>query len=187
MDINVIYDSRRTEKWMPLVKTIGEQTIDVDIIVHDAILDKTSVIAGISKAHQSVVQYAKDRGMPFILIAEDDLWFPSSGGLEYFLDKMPESFDIYLASTYVLPVEENIVCGLHLYMVSSKFYDKFLSIPNNIHIDEALDNMRLAGECDAHICVPFAALQRAGFSSNNAAYCDYNKKIPKELVYEEYF
>jgi len=56
-------------------------------------------------------------------------------------------------------------------MVHEKFYDTFLGIPDNVHIDTEFNNVK-GGYV---FCYPFAALQRPGFSVNNKAEVNYNR------------
>lgn len=96
----------------------------------------------ISRAHKSVIQYAKDSGMEMICVAEDDLQFTGSGAWKYFLENIHEDADIYVGSYYSGRHDENFVVtgfrGLTLYIIKESFYDKFLSLPEAMHIDGAL-------------------------------------------------
>lgn len=101
---------------------------------------------GINKAHRQVVQWAKDNNQESITIAEDDLLWYGSGAWKYYLDNMPKEYDLYLSSYYnsVKADENNIIkafSGLTLYTVSSRYFDKFLSIPGKNHIDTELSIM----------------------------------------------
>jgi hypothetical protein len=79
----------------------------------------------------------------------------------------------------VVPVELKKVTGFHLYIISQEFYDRFLSVPDSVHIDVAMDDL----EGDYHFCYPFPALQRAGFSANNSAYSNYNSVLKPKDIY----
>ena len=117
--------------------------------------------------------------MPFVIIGEDDLTFTSKTSWQYFLDNMPKEFDLYLACTYTPPISNKKICGFHLYAVGQSFYDKFLSVPETLHIDTAMDD--LGG--DYVFCYPFPALQRSGYSANNKAVVNYNNTLSKEDIY----
>jgi len=177
--LNIIYDNRRSEKFDPLMQEIQSQGI-TDFIIHPAIVLRHSVVASINASHKSLVRAAKQAGLPHIIIAEDDLMFTGKGAWDYYLSQMPADFDLYLACTYVKPFDPIKVTGFHLYTVSQKFYDTFLSAPDNAHIDTAMDD--LGG--DYHLCRPFPALQRAGFSSNCSGYANYNKVLHQEDLYQ---
>jgi len=85
----------------------------------------------------------------------------------------------YLACTYITPVSLKKVVGFHLYIIHQKFYDKFLNVAPNVHIDTAMDDL----DGDYHFCYPFPAIQRAGFSANNMAVVNYNSVLKDEDIY----
>ena len=127
-----------------------------------------------------IVQKAKENGDKECCIAEQDLTFTCSTAWEYFLKNKPKEFDLYLAATYIPPISNNKVCGFHLFFIDSSFYEKFISAPDDVHIDTYMDDLK----GDYHFCYPFPALQRSGFSANNKAVVDYNKVLKKEDIYD---
>lgn len=179
MKLNIIYDARRFEKYEPLMLELERQGIKEGEFEIWPCLLLNDVVSAINKSHKMIVEDAKEKGLSEVCICEDDLFFPAQDGWQYFLRNKPLEYDIYVAATYILPVELKKLCGFHLYCVSSKFYDTFLSTPNNVHIDTYFDTI----PGDYHICYPYAALQRPGFSSNNKAYTNYNAILKDEHVY----
>jgi hypothetical protein len=177
--IHIIFDARQSEDYGRLLGEFIEQGID-KYKFWDAIVLKDSVVKSINASHKMIVRWAKDNGKEYVVIAEQDLFFTSKNSWKYFLDNMPKSFDIYLASTYIVPISNNKICGFHCYIVHSKFYDTFLSVDDNLHIDTAVGD--LGG--DYHFCYPFPCLQRIGFSANNHAIVDYNKLLKEEDIYK---
>jgi hypothetical protein len=139
------------------------------------------VVESINASHKMIVRDAMEKGFEEVCIAEDDLMFTAEDGWQHFLNKKPKEYDLYLASTYIVPVSNNMVCGFHLYMVHSRFYEQFLSVPNNSHIDTAMDALKGKYE----FCYPFSALQRPGFSANNKHQptVNYNSLLKEEDVY----
>lgn len=138
-----------------------------------------SVVSSINNSHKMIVRDAMEKGEEETVICEDDLMFVAKDGWRYFLSKKPKEYDLYLAATYILPVESNKICGFHLYFIHSRFYEKFLSVPDTSHIDTAMDDLN--GEY--HFCYPFAALQRAGYSANNGMITNYNQILEDKDVY----
>lgn len=178
MKLYIIYDDRRFEKYPLLIKELEEQGItDYELI--PAIIDKRSVVESINAGHKALVRMAKEKKMPYIAIAEDDLMFTAKGAWQYFLDNIPETYDVYVAATYLMPLEMNLLTGFHLYIVHEKFYDKFLSVKDDEHIDNAVCDLK----GDYKICYPFPALQRAGFSSNSKVEVNYNNLIKEKDIY----
>ena len=179
--LNIIHDIRRTEKYAPLIFELKWQKI-YPFVIHHATVLKHSVVESINASHKKIVRAAKEAGSPYVIIAEDDVMFTDSGAWQYYLDNMPQSFDLYLGCTYVKPFSLNKVAGFQLYTVHEKFYDTFLEAPDKDHIDIAMNY--LGG--DYHICIPVVALQRPGYSANNNAYANYNHQtISKEDLYKK--
>lgn len=172
--LNIIYDSRRIEKYHPLMDELERQGIDNFQIWPCIIIP--SIVDSIAESHKMIVRDAKERGLREVFIAEDDLYFPSINGWRYFLENKPKDFDIYFGGNY-LPFDTELktgtdVVGMHLYCISSSFYDEFLNLPPNNHIDQSLKDLSVY-----HFCYPVAALQRPGFSINNGRSVDYNENF----------
>jgi hypothetical protein len=151
-----------------------------DFKVWQAVVLRESVIKSINASHKMLVRAARDLEWPYVIIAEDDLMFTDEGAWQYYLDMMPRKFDLYLGCTYVKPFSPVKVTGFHLYTVHEKFYARFLSAPDDVHIDTFMDELN----GDYRLCYPFPALQRAGFSSNNSGYADYNTVLTKDDLYK---
>lgn len=181
MKINIIYDSRRSEYYEPLIKTLSEQGITDYEIWPCLILP--SVIESINLSHKLIVRDAKQKGLREVCIWEQDCMFTSPNGWKHFLEGIPPfPFDIYLAGTYGLdrPItgKTNKINGLHCYILRGRFYDTFLSTPDNQHIDTSLDNLGIY-----YVDYPFTAIQRPGWSANSKAFSDKNMELKDEDVY----
>lgn len=135
-----------------------------------------SIKASINAAHKQIVRYAQLAGWDEVCIAEDDLIFSSPNSWEYFLEHKPKDFDLYLSMVYLgTPDENNEVkdfTGLTMYIVKSKFYEKFLSVPDDDHLDRLL-----AGLGKYVVCQPFVAKQSNGFSSNTGKEENYDELL----------
>lgn len=161
--VNVIFDNRHTPT--DYERLLGE-FITQGITSYkfwDAIILTHSVIDSIAASHKMIVQNAKDKGIKECFILEQDATFTSPNAWKYFLDNKPKSFDLYLWGSHIVPLSNKCVCGFQLYVISEKFYSIFLEVPNGLHIDSAMDEIK----GDYHFCYPFPCLQRAGFSANN--------------------
>lgn len=177
MKLNIIHDSRRIERYEPLIAELDRQGI-TDYEIWPCIM-LPSVVESINASHKMIVRKAKEDGLKEVCVVEDDVFFPAEDGWAYFLKNKPEDYELYLACSYGGYSEKQPI-GFHLYMVHEQFYDKFLSVPDNAHIDTA---MWWLGKDKFVFCYPFPALQRAGFSANNMSHADYNKVLKDEDVY----
>lgn len=122
----------------------------------------------INEAHKQIVRWAKEKKMPRVIIAEDDIMFTGPTGFKYFLSQIPESYDLFLSMIYAGEVVENKMLngfsGLTMYVVHERFYDFFLSIPDNVHIDRWLG--QFAFEKEYFVCHPYVCKQTGGYSDN---------------------
>jgi hypothetical protein len=164
---NIILDSRRVEKYDLLMKELSRQGI-TEYKIWPCIIVK-EVVSSINLSHKMIVQDAKDNGLEYVCVMEDDCMFPAEDGWEYFVSSIPEKFELHLSGTYILPITNRKIVGFHCYVLHESAYDRFLSVPHNVHIDTAMEDI-----LDWTVCYPFAALQRKGFSANNMKEVDYN-------------
>jgi hypothetical protein len=69
--------------------------------------------------------------------------------------------------------------GPILYLIHERFYDTFLSINENNHIDRALKNRgRFI------VCNPMVAIQHDGFSDNSKRIMHYDIYLKEKKVYK---
>jgi len=163
MKLHIIHGNRRAERLPLLLEQLQSQNI-TDYELWDGVY-LPSIKAGINAAHKQIVEYAKIAEWPEVCIAEDDIVFTNHNSYKYFLEQKPKEFDIYLSMIYSgHEIKNGCVekfTGMTLYMVAQRFYDTFLSVDSNEHIDIAL-----SGLGKYVVCEPFVAYQRNGFSSN---------------------
>lgn len=180
--LNVIFDSRRSEKYEPLIQELKRQKIN-DFEVWPCLL-LPDVIHSINASHKMIVRDAKEKGLVECCIAEDDLFFPSVGGWEWFLQNKPPVYEIYVGGNYnsfQRPMKAGAmridsIVGFQLYCIHSRYYDTFLDTPIDKHIDTAQQGKLM------YACYPFPALQREGFSANNKSIVNYNATLfPKDI------
>lgn len=170
--IHIIHLPHRTDRYAHLMQEFQSQGI-TNYRIWGGILDKQIPFRGINLAHKQIVQYAKETGLPEILIGEDDLKFTCSRSFQYFLENKPQDYDLYLSSVYNgLLLKDNTVqhfCGMTLYFINQRFYDIFLSVPEVNNIDAVLRNKgRFV------VCNPFTAIQINGFSDHKSKNCNYD-------------
>ena len=177
IEVNIIYDSRRFEKYEPLVAELKRQGIEKYEIWPCIMFD--SIVDSIAESHKMIVADAKARHLPMTCILEDDVFFPHEKGFEYFLTCMPTVFDIYTAGNYESftktiksgAILVDSITGFHCYIVHSRYYDVFLATPKGQHIDTAQRSNLM------YTCYPMAALQRPGFSANVRQKVNYNTGV----------
>ena len=178
--INIIHNQYRPDRWATLMHELKRQGID-DYKIWPSIFDNP-ICKGVSRAHKQIVQSAKDENLPEIIIAEDDIKFPAEDGFKYFLSKKPKDFDLYLGGIYRGEIKDGKTTdfsSLHLYIISQKFYDTFLGIDENKHLDT-----ELAGKGDYHVCYPFAAVQYSGFSDVERSKTNFEGLLTGKLIYQ---
>lgn len=182
--VNILYDDRRVERYPLILDELARQNI-VWFKIWNADVNRSSVVESINASHKKIVRDAMCNDEKECCIMEDDCYFPSEKGFEWFLKNKPDSFDVYSSCNYnsfkregeVGAIKTDTIVGFHLYIISENHYQKFLSTPHNKHIDTEQSG-------DLYFCYPFASLQRPGFSANNMAICNYNAQLKPEDIYQ---
>jgi len=131
-----------------------------------------SIKQSINVAHKQIIEYADVAEFDEVCIGEDDLKFTAPGAWGYFLEQKPKDFDIYLGGTFMgIPDENNMVkdfAGLTLYIVAKRFYERFLSTPDDDHLDRVL-----SGLGKYVVCNPIVVTQYDGVSGNTGKFEAY--------------
>lgn len=188
MTAHIIVDTNRAHSNETLEKELDAHGISAKI--WEAIHDSASTVKSINLSHKMIVEYAKAQSLEEICIMEEDVMFTAPGAWQHFLANKPDNFHLYLGGCYGLNDDAyrriastpgatriNNFAGLQCYIIHESYYDKFLSMPEDIHIDNQ------PGMGIFYICSPMAALQYPGWSSNHKLIVDYNTNIPKECIY----
>lgn len=143
-------------------------------------------IHNINASHKAIVQHAKDSGMERIIIAEDDCrFFGEPGeGFKYFLDNRPtEPYDLYLSSFYSgdrLPGNRvKNIAGLTLYEVHSRFFDTYLSVRNDHHIDRLLSTT----QGRFFVSPKFCTFQQKGYSYQRKRWADDSNRLIGQPIF----
>lgn len=141
----------------------------------------------ISRAFKQIVRDAKEKNLPFVIIGEQDLQFTAAGAWQYYLDNMPDDFDLYLGGIYSGQLEGNRIVngysGNTLITVHSRFYDFFLSAnedPQGLgggHIDRWAGNF--CYEKMYIVTLPFVVKQL------NNSYSENHRRVTNYDAYEK--
>lgn len=161
-------------------KEMNEQGIS-DYKVWEGIHD-TNRMRGISRAHKQIVSYAKEKGLPDVCIGEDDIYFLAPGAFDYYIQNKPMEYDLWLGGiSNRLKIQDGYMTdfrGMTLYTVHERFYDTFLSVPENVNIDAGLKGLGKYYLCDKIVCS-----QRAGYSYHKKRHTDYSHLLKQYKVY----
>ena len=181
MFIGVVHDESNTERNIRLIAELSSQGIK-NYTIFPAIHDIRSVKKGINLAHKSVVEYAQLADFDEVCVMEDDVKFTHYNSFNYFLSQKPIDFDLFLAGIYVGDILKGGMvksfCGFHCYVVAKRFYELFLSVPEDYHIDRAMEGLG-----KFIVCNPFAAIQYNGKSSNTGKYENYDSLLAGRKFY----
>lgn len=136
----------------------------------------------ISKAHKQIVEWAALEGLPDVTIMEDDVWFPSSEGFNYYRDNKPkEPFDLYLGGITRGEIKDGKTTrftGAFCYTIAEKFYDMFLGVSEDLDIDGAM-----SGLGDFKVCTPMACFTYWGWSENCQSTVNLNHLLMGKDLY----
>lgn len=171
MLLNIIHLENRKDRLSILIKEIENQHFRIRYKLWPGIKD-TQPKTGISLAHKQIVNFAKSKNLPEVAIAEDDLKFTSKRSYQHFIETIPKDFDLYLGGiTYGKIAPDNTVnrfAGLTLYIVQERFYETFLNLPEDKHLDQAMDH-----KGTYIVCNPMVVKQYDGFSDNHNKIMEY--------------
>lgn len=152
-----------------LLKELKTQEI-TDYSIIGGFYDPFNTKQAIHQGHRGIVQSAKDKGLPNCIIAEDDIVFTSAGAWKYFLSQIPEDYDLFMGLVYSgeINLEYRVIngfsAGCSLYVINARFYDFFLSLDTNTHIDRELGSY--CYQYKFFVVNPQVVVQRGGFSYN---------------------
>jgi hypothetical protein len=179
--INCIHDPARTDRRKLLDHQIATQRLSVQF--WPAIKDKMISFRGISWAHKQIIRWARKTGQEEVLIMEDDCYFFGPGAFEYYLSQKPSSYDIYLGNVFFPPTLDgnrlSDFCGLTLYFIHSRCYDKILSANEMNHLDRVIGKMEL----EKYVCIPMVCSQIDGYSDNKRHWGSYGKYLVGHSLY----
>lgn len=185
MKLNIIHLPKRKDRYDLLVKELSEQDISDYEIWHGEIVPR-SRRTGICRSHKKIVQYAKDNNIPKVVIAEDDIKFFAKGAWEYYLQQMPDDFDLYFGMVFKGQIDSNnrlveVAHGMTLYTVHERFYDYFLSIDDNNHID--LASTKEYKKYKFIVCNPFVCTQNGTYSDNSFGCRNYEPLLVGRKIF----
>jgi len=155
---------------------------------------------GCGLSHMALAQIAKDKGMPSILIMEDDCK-PSNDFnttwplIKNWLDSNKNKWDIYVGGTTyyeiinkssdtikpICKLHSNIklyytkLLCLHFYYLNSSAYNKFLEWKMNAEKNGAVDMWPNIINMKIVTSTPFIATQNEGYSNIQNSQANYNK------------
>lgn len=184
MIVNIINLKHRELRKTTLIDHLYDMGISYKF--WDAVYNpETMAFKSISASHKMIVKDAKEKGLDFVLIAEDDLRFSSPESFKYFIKNIPKCYHLYLGVVYSGTIQygrlTNGFSGLQFYLIHKSFYDVFLSAPDNKHLD-----MWLGEYCykyEYYVCDPFICFGQSGYSDNfNRQWVFNEEKLPRNLL-----
>jgi hypothetical protein len=183
--IHVIHTSDRVDRYELLQKEVHTHALKINLWQGER---ATPVSKGVALSHKKIVQWALDTGLPEVCIAENDFHLVGTGAWEHFLSQKPAEYDLYLASMYVKwPVGDTSDVkdfrGMTLYFVHSRFYSRFLSVPDQGHIDFQLSRLT---DRKYVVCYPFAAIQHETYSDNAKTTHRNQDYLADKLLYDPF-
>lgn len=176
----------REDRYRDLQIQLTTQGI-TDVIYFEGVVEKHNRKLGITKGFKNIIQYAKDSGLPRCTIIEDDTTFTHPNSFKYYLSQITENYDIFWAMYFVGGNDENFkinsTCsGMTLFTVHSRFYDFFLNMNPDIHIDRYLTSLH--EHFVFKVCPLIPVSQSGSRSDNNMMTCDYSPLLEGREVYK---
>lgn len=185
LPVNCINILEREDRKTSAEKQAQEQGFYIRFF--EGIVDRHNRKKGVNLAHKKVVKQAQENGEKWCCVMEDDCVFFDKGAWDFFLANVDEDADIFLGMCYICDLDQNnrikgLFSSLTLYVVSHRFYDFFLSLPDDCHIDR-----ELGLTSDKHkyiVCNPFVCEQINNIKSDNSLMaCDYRPYLEGRNLY----
>lgn len=198
----VIHISDRIDRGITMEKELSKFKPDFEVF--EAVNNKEKPFKGISDSFKKVVQNAKDMGLEYVLVFEDDVKVLNEDSKIKFqnsIDSLPEDWDILLGGVYSIfddrdltegIVNDNILkvrdfAGLHCTLIRNTAYDTILKHrPSEItiegnkkvkhpnHIDRYIGSVSKKKGINVYVSYPFPVMQHDGFSDNTQSNTEYN-------------
>lgn len=163
--INLEFRKDRMEHFDKQAKEHG-----FDYVRWEAIYDKKNTKKAINKSHKQVVKYAQENNLREICVCEDDLKILHPEGFKYFIECKPKEFDLYCGILFVGETKDGKACGQFsggttIYFIHQRFYEFFLSIEENSHVDREVS--KYSKQFDFYVTPKIWCTQLGGFSDNS--------------------
>lgn len=172
MNVLIIHDERNV-RHDRLRQELESQNIDLSNVTFIPPVYMENPKNGVSAAHKNCIRYAKEKGWKRVIVMENDIRFTHPNSFNFFLEgfnELPDDWEIYLGGAYSYKFRENINENLHhitnfhafhLYAVNSEYYDGYLNIRDDWHIDVALGY-----EANTYLRFPIPSIQHNGYSES---------------------
>lgn len=176
--VYLIHDSFRKDRRELFLKEIETQHID-SWVTMPAVKGPHKSYENIAQAHKNCIKKAMNENLDRVVILEDDVLFVAPGAYNRFLElseTLPPNWEVFVAGSYdyqkIGEYSDSIVkvssfSGLHCYMVSRRYYKKFLETSPKSHLDKLLRGA-------LYMAVPMLALQHDTYSDNVKRVTNYN-------------
>lgn len=137
---------------------------------------------GLTDTIKGIVQSAKEDGLPYVLIVEDDLWVIDPTHIKDALSNVPDDWDLLLGGAYTLVKTEKIndwwmsvktFCGTHFIIIRSTIYDEVLEFSNPYPIDRLFSDLK---HRTILVMNPMPCRQRGGYSDIRKQRVNYNDR-----------
>lgn len=158
-----------------------------DYSIIEGFYDSKNTKQAIHKGHRRIVQLAKEQNLPYVIVGEDDLAFTHPNSYNYFISQIPKSYDVFSGLVYSAQMKGNRIMNggsgmTSLYIMNSRFYDFFLSMNIDNHVDREL--ALTAYKHEYYVCSPMPVVQRGGFSINKMQSLWYDVYLEGKQLYK---
>jgi GR25 family glycosyltransferase involved in LPS biosynthesis len=184
----VINLKHRTDRLEQIKSEMQWVFTDTSFNLFEGIVHRKPMI-GCGSSHLAIIQLAKERNLPYVLLIEDDCIFPAKEKVLPYINEafkeVPDDFNIVFGGLYQAKLTNPInnywmrvrqYSSTHFYIVNSKCYDLILNgWDKNSHIDRWL-----AEHVDNSYCTKkMWAIQSVGYSDNVCQNIDYSHMLEK--------
>lgn len=153
---------------------------------------KKGPMLGCALSHLGVIQIAKERNLPFVLVMEDDCIFHAKDKIVRYtteaFNNVPDDFDLLFGGLYqgldLSPVNNywSVIkkfSGTHFYVVHEKAYDKIL---NGYDKKSHIDRWYTSSELNMYVVREMFVTQKPGYSDNSKRVINCNPLLEGTIL-----
>ncbi len=180
----------RTDRWEQVSKdfTRLSQVMPISIERVSAVENKIRPQEGVAQTVHKILGIAKEKGLPYVLILEDDLFVIDPTKVERCLNNAPDDWDILSGGAYYYKPSVSFsgewmkmkdFCSMHFIIIRDTIYNKVLEMDGRSHLDRMLGSQVRSGAMTMYLMYPMPCQQRPGFSNIRKRAVDDNlRKLP---------
>lgn len=183
--------AHRKDRWEHMIKDFArlQRVMHVSLVKVPAVSIPSRPQTGTSETVHKIIRNAKEKGLEYVLILEDDLHIIDPDYVVKALKNTPADWDLLSGGVYHYSPDTKYneywmqvkdYCSMHFVIIHSRIYDKVLGISClGQHIDRTIGGFARKKQIKAFVMHPMPCQQISGYSDiRKRAVNDNLRKLP---------